>query len=337
MDSTETIQTAFTLTLDWLAFTVADCSVEVVQSVIGGEWAPSEFGFRGYPECWVTNDGAEGVGKLGARAPRRPKEVHVDLSGGVVSGWPSDKVQMVLRWLLLEQKGHVTRLDFALDDRKPLVPVSVVKDAYKAGKAITRARRVKLVSAENAATGASLGETLYFGSPLSDTLLRVYDKRLELQQKGRANWEEYGTRWELELKKDQAQAMALMLAVRKESEWLASVISRLRTYIDFRETLRSEEDSARYRAPLLHWWEELTEGLAKGRFTVQQTDRRIEDVKNWFSRALGPTYAALYAAQEAGPAYLEKVIQSGTSRWKEKHRRLLKRQEPKHTYMLKGE
>ena len=33
------------------------------------------------------------------------------------------------------------------------------------------------------------------GSPQSETLLRIYDKRLELQSKGRENWQEYGVRW----------------------------------------------------------------------------------------------------------------------------------------------
>ena len=248
-----------------------------------------------------------------------------------------DKVKAVLRWVLIEQKGHITRLDCALDDRKPLVPVSVIKKAYKAGKAVTRARRFKLVSAEDAVKGTSLGETLYFGSPTSHTLLRVYDKRLERQQKGRENWQDYGTRWELELKKDQAQAVAFNLVYLDEPEWLALVIGRLRSYIDFRETLRSEEDSARCRAPLLEWWSELTEGLAKGRFTVQKPDQRIEDVKEWFSRAIGPTLAVLCVSPEAGRPYFEQVIRSGTHRWKEKHRRLLQEAIPSRRYVLKPE
>lgn len=331
----ETFQTAFTLTIDWLAFTVPDSSVEAVQSVLGSDWTPIEYGFRGYPQCWVTSGGTEGVGKLGTGAPRQLKEVHGDLSAGIVASWPYDKVKTVLQWIIIEQKGHITRLDCALDDRKPLVPITVIKEAYNAGKAVTRARRFKLVSAENTVDGASLGETLYFGSPTSLTLLRVYDKRLELQRKGRENWSDYGTRWELELKKDHAHQIAFNLTCLDETEWLALVISRLRAYIDFRETLRSEEDSARCRAPLLDWWQELTDGLSKGRFTIQKPDRRIEDVKDWFSRAIGPTLAVLCMSPEAGRPYFERVIQSGAGRWKEKHRQLLKRAEPKRAYTLK--
>ena len=336
MDSTEIpLQTGYTLTLDWLAFTVPSTTTDEIQEVIGNEWTTIEYGFRGYPKCWITSNGAEGVGKLGAGAPRRPNEFHADLSAGIVASWPFEKIKTVLRWVIAEQKGHITRLDCALDDRKPLVPVSIVKEAYKTGKAVTRARRFKLVSAEDAANGASLGETLYFGSRMSHTLLRVYDKRLELRQKGRENWEEFGTRWELELKKEQAHRMATHLVSLEESEWLAAIISRLRSYIDFRDTTRDGEESARCRAPLLDWWSELTEGLAKGRFTVQKPDRRIEDVKDWFSRALGPTFAVLCVSPETGRAYFEQVIQSGADRWKEKHRQLLKRPKPKRSYVLK--
>ena len=53
--------------------------------------------------------------------------------------------------------------------------------------------------------GTASGETIYFGSPQSQTLLRVYDKRLELLTKKRPGAEEYGIRWELEFKQDRAQ------------------------------------------------------------------------------------------------------------------------------------
>jgi hypothetical protein len=55
MDSRkEADQTTFTLTLDWLAFTVLHSSIEEVQAVIGSEWIALESGFRGYPKSWIT-------------------------------------------------------------------------------------------------------------------------------------------------------------------------------------------------------------------------------------------------------------------------------------------
>ena len=41
------------------------------------------------------------------------------------------------------------------------------------------------------------GETIYVGSPQSQTLLRVYDKLLESQAKQREDWQDYGIRFDL--------------------------------------------------------------------------------------------------------------------------------------------
>src|SRR5579883_1573587 len=107
----------FTLTIDWLAFTLPKSSVEEASRTLGGDWVQSEGGFRGYPRCWIDVGSSSGVGKLGTGAPRKPQEVHVDLSAGIVSTWPLEKVQTVLAWIL-DQGGHLTRIDYALDDRQ---------------------------------------------------------------------------------------------------------------------------------------------------------------------------------------------------------------------------
>ena len=38
----------FTLTMDWLAFTLPDVSAQEVMRQIGGEWTKGKAGFRGY-------------------------------------------------------------------------------------------------------------------------------------------------------------------------------------------------------------------------------------------------------------------------------------------------
>ena len=58
----------FTATIDWLAFTVPQATVQELGPVIGGDWFETTTGFRGYPTCWLTNQGRHGVGKLGTGA-----------------------------------------------------------------------------------------------------------------------------------------------------------------------------------------------------------------------------------------------------------------------------
>jgi phage replication initiation protein len=113
-------------------------------------------------------------------------------------------------------------------------------------------------------TGATTGETMYFGSPQSQTLLRIYDKRLELQSKGQEHYQDYGTRWELELKKDRAEQCARALATLDEVDWKELVVGLLRSYVDFQQIPKDAEDEERYRAPVLEWYALLREGFEKG-------------------------------------------------------------------------
>ena len=203
----------FTLTIDWLAFTLPAGSAQNTMQMLGGDWTKSNTGFRGYPASWITASASRGVGKLGTGAPRAPLEVHVDLSGGIVAPWPAGKVRTILQWIL-KHDGHLTRLDCALDDRNSCVPLSTIRQAIEVGQCVTRADRMQRIASRSIHTDTPSGETLYLGSPHSQTLLRIYDKRLELQSKEREDWQEYGIRWELELKKDRAQACGQVLSTR---------------------------------------------------------------------------------------------------------------------------
>jgi phage replication initiation protein len=132
-------------------------------------------------------------------------------------------------------------------------------------------------------TGATTGETMYFGSPQSQTLLRIYDKRLEMQSKERENWQDYGVRWELELKKDRAEQCARALASLDETDWKEFVVGLLRSYVDFRQITKETEEEDRYRAPMLEWYALLTEGFQKGRLAQEKQVQTLQNVKRWVS------------------------------------------------------
>ncbi len=133
-------------------------------------------------------------------------EVHVSLSGEIVSAWEPEKVQAICRWIN-ELKGHGTRVDVALDDRTGHATVSHVIAAADAGQAVMRwrtydaKRRCSYKGQDDIQ-----GEMVTFGSRQSETYLRVYDKRMEAAGKGETV-EGPWVRWELEFKKDRAQLM----------------------------------------------------------------------------------------------------------------------------------
>ena len=59
------MDSSFTLTIDWLAFTVLASNPQETMKVLGGDWSKAKGGFRGYPLSWMRADGLRGVGKLG--------------------------------------------------------------------------------------------------------------------------------------------------------------------------------------------------------------------------------------------------------------------------------
>jgi len=321
----------FTQTIDWLAFTVPDASIEDVFQLIGGEWFESETGFRGYPVCWMLVQGQQGVGKIATGAPRRVREVHVDLSAGIVSNWEEEKVKAVLQWVF-SHGGHVTRLDIALDDREACVSIAQVKQAVDAGQAVTRSEKFQAVSASSLRRGESTGETLYFGSRESQTMLRIYDKRLERQQKGCEDWDTYGVRWELEFKKERAQACAKAVLYLDQEDRRSFLVGVLRSYVDFRATTRDATAWEKYRAALLPWWAALTEGFRKCRLAVETLQQTIEQVKQWMACSVGPLLAVVH--QVAGPSFLKEIMRAGRQRWRSKHRALLSPLPRKQVYVL---
>jgi phage replication initiation protein len=313
----------FTLTIDWLAFTVLAATAEETMRILGGDWSKAKAGFRGYPLSWIRADGVRGVGKLGTRAPRRPNEIHVDLSGGIVSTLTLEQIRHLLRWIE-EQQGHLTRIDCALDDRTVTVTMDTIRRAVVVGQCVTRAKTMRRFSSSPThGPNVVTGETIYFGSPQSETLLRIYDKRLELKTKEQEHWQDYGVRWELEFKKERAQLCGRALAYFDEALWREFVISLLRAYVDFRQTDRDADDEDRYRAPLVEWYSRLTEGFQKGRLVAEKREQTLRQVKSWVSGSLTPMLAVVCAIP-GGEEWLQREIVEGKLRWKERHRNLLK-------------
>ncbi|TAJ27894.1 MAG: replication initiation factor domain-containing protein [Nitrospirae bacterium] len=321
-----------TVLLDWLGFTVPSTTVQAVQDVVGGDWCRSEKGFSGYPDGYLCLSEAQ-VGRMGTGAKRAPQEVHCSLPGSALATWTIEKVRTVIQWVL-DHGGHLTRLDLAFDDRLQQVTVLQVYEAAQAGQAVCRSRYSRLIH-EQRDFFEDTGLTLEFGKRTSQTFLRVYDKRLERKKRNDPAWETYGTRFELELKDERAQACAEELAGLPEADWKRRVVGLLRAHVDFRETTREAKSWEKARAPLCAWWEVLTEGFKKAPLLLQKVQKKIEDVKEWASKSLAPMLAVLYAHHEAGQQFLNQLIHAGADRWKTRHLALLRRFPPTKTpYVL---
>jgi hypothetical protein len=79
---------------------------------------------------------------------------------------------------------------------------------------------------------------------------------------------------------------------------------------------------------VLPWYAELTEGFRKGRLVVEKEEAGLPRVKAWVSESVAPMLAVICASPN-GQAWLEREILQAVDRWKERHRKLLKKPKKK--------
>jgi phage replication initiation protein len=108
------MESGFTLSIDWLAFTVLASNPQETMKVLGGDWSKAKGGFRGYPLSWMRVGRPARGRQTWAPMPLgvRMKSMWT-LSGGLASALTLDQIRTLLQWVHAQQ-GHVTRIDCAL-------------------------------------------------------------------------------------------------------------------------------------------------------------------------------------------------------------------------------
>lgn len=307
--------------LGWLRFTVPEATADEAIRLVGGDWIPDEKGFQGYTNGWICRGSTGGLGRLGTGAKRAPREVHVDLSQELISGWSYEKFQSVAAWVFTKD-GHFGRIDVAMDDRSGVIDVDRIYASVVAGNCVSHFRKSQLIAGLDLGSGIDTGKTLCMGSRQSDTYLRIYDKAAEQRAKHKpvdGTW----VRWEMEWKGERAQAVGLALSVLDQERFQTYIVGVFRTAVDFRDCTRADEPKDRYQAPLLAWWKVLTDGMQRAKLEIAKVVKQIEDVKQWAEQSLSPMLGLLCAHPEAGERWLVKTIVDGVERWRSKHLALL--------------
>src|SRR4051794_7454036 len=134
----------WTLCIGWLRFTVPTSTVEILKTLLGGDWLRDEKGYEGYREVWICRGNDSGFGRIATGAKRAPKEVHVDLSQELISHWTFEKFHEVAHWVH-EQQGHFGRIDVAFDDRLGVIDVDGVYEAVAKGHCVSHFRQSHLI------------------------------------------------------------------------------------------------------------------------------------------------------------------------------------------------
>lgn len=337
----ETLANGLYLSVDWLSFTVKDgMSYLDVVSYFGLRMEDFQTGLNGrygyksriqHTICpiHVLYDGNDDMG------------VHVDVSGSAVGyflnsykekktcdmtpfGELSYSVESfdstVLSDLLKDimDKGQLTRLDLAVDDFGCCYySLDELTDIFNSGLYVSKFKKWKLNIEKG--KGNTTGHTIYLGSRASEIMFRIYDKKLEQNSKKDCDFvKNPWVRWEIELHKERACAVALYLI--SGNNLSNTVIGILANYLRLIER-DNERDS---RCSTSDKWNDFICGISK--LSLYQTvfEKTLEDKKEWLIKQVAPTISAIYRI-DGDLSFIYDLIENGSSRISAELRHLIQR------------
>lgn len=224
---------------DWLSFTLKRDNSRVITAMLGMDYVPwsSTKGARGYRDRLYFNG-------ISVHFNGRPDMgIWCEMSGQgcrafeTLSKLPGDKWQALFT-AVVENKANVTRLDVAGDDHSGMLDINELIQDTRRKEYVSKSDYWEILE-------SSKGQTLQFGSPQSDILIRIYDKAAERH----CNEGEHWIRCELQLRRERAIAFTqLGMDIGK------SYTGVLVNYLRFVEPM--PEDSNRWRWPIKPYWGE---------------------------------------------------------------------------------
>ena len=224
---------------DWLSFSAKKHDPYYIVDILGLKEVPWQTikGARGYKDRLYFNcisihfNGREDMG------------VWCEMSGQgcrafeTLSSLEGDKWQALFS-LIVEERMNITRLDVAYDDHSGVLDMDEIIQDTRKKEYVSKSDYWEIVE-------SSKGQTVQFGSPQSDTLIRIYDKARERNCPAGEHW----IRCELQLRRDRAIAFA-NLGLSIGQSFCGVVINYLR-FVD-----PDGFDSNKWRWPLKQYWGE---------------------------------------------------------------------------------
>lgn len=210
----------------------------------------------------------------------------------------------------LSSLGHFTRLDIAVDD---LNNVGLSPDEASSlvcnGQCVSRFRTCRHTK-ETDYQGTKKGQTIYFGSGQSNFLVRLYDKKLEQESKGKTVDSSSWYRWELELKKEYADRTARSIA---GGIAVGSIgVGILTYYLRFINL----DNNVRSRCTMYDKWSNFVKDALSCGLYVPPPAKKIQHKRQWIDKQVAPSLAAVFVASGSDVNVLYDIINSGWERAK---------------------
>lgn len=296
--------------IDWVSFTISECDPDKAIELLGleiGDFMEMPKGRYGYfchkrlGHIGVFSEGKENMG------------VHVEITGKgcrELEGLKGDLWQSFFEKVL--DKGHFTRLDVAIDDKRGVFSIEDLYNQYKRGGLVSKFRKVRMLEETEISTVIETGRTLYFGHATSDVLIRAYDKGKQMQQ------EEMWNRFEIQARNERAQALGQYIA---SGQNIGSVASKvIRHYVKF---VDSSEDSNKARWEVSAFWSDflgVVDGLS---LVIKKAEKTIEQTIEWVKKQVAPAAALIIRHFKGDMSFFDELIFEGSQRLKPRHLALL--------------
>jgi phage replication initiation protein len=297
---------------DWIEGTILKKNLADVLGYLHellGDFQELPRGMMGYNHAAIV----AGSGRVCWDDKRDDMGIHVSLPATAITNLGYNPVSLLID--LCENLGmRLSRLDLAADDLKGTLNFDAIENSVRCVHFVSRWTKVRRF--EEIENGQSLGRTYYFGSPSSDTQIRIYDKAAERRAAGE-NFVGHWIRVEMQLRDERAHKAAEHI-VKHPDTWQVWAAGLIKGYLDFK-TVSSDSNKSRWLTAT--WWDDFLGRVSKERITFSRDIPTIERVQEWFDRQLAPSLCAMQTV--LGADTVSKMIASNSSRMKAKHRAMI--------------
>ena len=293
--------------VDWITCTFpVETNIKDLKSFLGGAWEVAEGGSNGYKEgqrcggmsIWYAGGKRRGMCLQVTGDGCRDLEVEI-----IQSGWRCFLGE------LLKRNAKFSRLDVALDDRIGILDFSELDRCCRTGMLTSRFDKHQHIDTAMTGTTKIAQSSIVFGSPVSDSRLKIYDKAMEQSKEG------HHVRVELQIRRRNAQAVVQSI-VDDGEEVIAGFIAGI---VEFKA---AGNDPRKWRLKTLPAWKRFTSNATKIRFSTAPSEPSLKKSIKSLEKQYGPTMAMITMA--CGPDKLLQIAREAENRLTDKHRRMVK-------------
>lgn len=207
----------------------------------------------------------------------------------------------------LSYGGKFTRLDIAIDDRKPYLNLNAVVKKMKKNECVSNFENWTVLDS-GTTTGKKAGCTINFGSRQSLCFMVFYEKNYEQSQKTGLPPEAYGVwnRYEVRLRQEMATNCVKEMVKRQSLCFIGLEI--INYYL--RLVVENKTDKNRSRWNTWKPWAQLMDGIGQLKLSMRPAPRTLEQKMHWVKTYVAPTLKMIQIRDDnLGEEFLKHVIE----------------------------